>query len=107
MSLRGKTKRCIVVNQLVAQAFLPPVAGAKIVRHIDGGRSNNHVNNLEWVVRKVRMPKGRGGKLDLAKVAKIKVSIAQGVSLTELANRYQVDLSMISRIKSNKAWKDN
>lgn len=106
-SLRGKTKRSIVVHQLVAQAFLPLVADAKIIRHIDGDRTNNHVNNLKWVVRKARMPKGRGRKLDLAKVAQIKASIAQGVSLTEIAACYQVSLSIISRIKSNKAWKDS
>ena len=63
--LRGLTKRCIVVNQLVAQTFLPPITGTTIVRHIDGDRSNNHVSNLEWVIRKVRLPKGRGRKLDL------------------------------------------
>lgn len=107
VSMRGLTKRDIVVNQLVAQAFLPPMTGARSVRHIDGDRANNHVSNLEWIVRKVRLPKGRGRKLDPAKVACIRASIAQGVSLTELADRYQVHLSMISRIKSNKAWKEN
>jgi NUMOD4 motif len=111
VSLRGLTKRDIVVNQLVAQTFLPHVTGARSVRHIDGDRSNNHVSNLEWIVRKGRwpkgrLPKGRGRKLDPDKVACIRASIAKGVSLTELSNLYQVHLSMISRIKSNKAWKD-
>jgi NUMOD4 motif/HNH endonuclease len=107
VSLRGKTKRGIVVHQLVAQAFLPPIAGAKIVRHLDGDRTNNHVNNLEWVVRKGRPLKGRGHKLNPTKVVEIRLAIAQGVSLTEIAHQYQVSLSIISRIKSNKIWKDN
>jgi hypothetical protein len=107
VSLRGLTKRYIVVNQLVAQTFLPPIAGSRKSRHIDGDRTNNHVNNLEWVVYKRRQPKGRGRKLNRAKVAEIRASIDKGMSLTQIADCYQVDISMISRIKSNKAWKDN
>lgn len=107
LSLRGLTKRGIVVNQLVAQTFLPPIAGSRTVRHIDGDRTNNHVNNLEWIVRKRGQLKERGRKLNCAKVAEIRASIQKGMSLTQIADCYQVDLSMISRIKNNKAWKDN
>jgi hypothetical protein len=107
VSMRGLTKRSIVVNQLVAQTFLPSIAGCRKSRHIDGDRTNNHVNNLEWVVYKRRQPKGRGRKLNRAKVAEIRALIDKGMNLTQIADSYQVDISMISRIKSNKAWKDN
>ncbi|CAK0865450.1 unnamed protein product [Prorocentrum cordatum] len=42
--------RCVGVHRLVARAFLgpPPFQGA-LVNHVDSDRSNNHVNNLEYV----------------------------------------------------------
>lgn len=36
------------VHVLVAQHFIPKVAGKPYVNHIDGDGFNNHVDNLEW-----------------------------------------------------------
>jgi len=43
--LRGKTFK---VHRLVAQAFLPNPDKLPYVIHLDGDRTNNHVNNLQW-----------------------------------------------------------
>ena len=46
--INKKGKR-ISVHQLVAKSFVPNPMGYSIVNHINGDRSDNHVNNLEWV----------------------------------------------------------
>lgn len=42
----------IHVHKLVAEAFLSPIKGKTCVNHIDGNKTNNHVDNLEWVTNK-------------------------------------------------------
>lgn len=43
----GKKKK-ISVHRLIAKAFIPYENERQQVNHIDGNKTNNHVNNLEW-----------------------------------------------------------
>lgn len=39
------------VHRLIAEAFCPRPAGATVVNHLDGDRSNNAATNLEWTTK--------------------------------------------------------
>lgn len=45
---KNKKKKTLRVHRLVAKSFIPNPKNLKIINHIDGNRSNNSVNNLEW-----------------------------------------------------------
>lgn len=43
----GKSKD-FLIHRLVAEAFIPKIAGKDFVNHKDGNPKNNQVSNLEW-----------------------------------------------------------
>ena len=48
----GKRKESLKVHRVVAQTFLKNPNEYKEINHIDGVKSNNYIENLEWCNRK-------------------------------------------------------
>ena len=104
------------VHRLVAAAFIGPANGLQ-VNHKDGDRHNNAVSNLEYCTGSENMrhafaiglQDNRGerhsqSKLTEADVLRIRELIRLGLMQTEIARGYGVNQSVISKIKSGKAW---
>jgi len=47
--VNNNNKKSFLVHRLVAEHFIAKIEGKDKVNHKDGVRTNNHMNNLEWV----------------------------------------------------------
>lgn len=111
--VRGKCKK---QHRLIAEAFIPKVDGKNFVNHKNGIKSDNRIENLEWVtisenikhayrLELIPPKKGMGHpgrKLDEHQVRTI---FHSSMSLNDLAAKYKVNTSCIAAIKKRKIWK--
>ena len=118
VQLRSENKpKHVAVHRLVAGAFVPSRRGAPYVNHIDGDRTNNCAENLEWVTQSENQihayatglqglgAKHGRSKLTEGQVEEIIARHAAGETQTALAREYPVNQSMISKIVRGEFWK--
>lgn len=113
-------KTDFLIHRLVAECYIPNPDNLPQVNHIDGNKANNHYSNLEWCTSGENIkhshllgltrPK-RGEKCNFAKLTKediieIKKLYENGdLYQREIAEKFNVQQSAISRIINNKRWK--
>ena len=116
----GEKQRRVLIHRLVAESFLDKPSWATEVNHIDGDKSNNNVENLEWSTRRKNIRhafnsglmkglRGEGNsssKLSLKQVKEIKELLKKpylGINI-DLGKKYGVVPEAISAIRHGKNW---
>lgn len=115
----GKNRRTFL-HRLIAQTFIPNPENKSQVNHIDGIKTNNSINNLEWctskenvihaVKTKLRIANYGSAhgisKLTEANILEIRAKyIPRQYTLLSLANEYNVSFQTISEIVNRQTWK--
>ena len=110
----------VYVHRLVAEAFIPNPENKAQVNHIDGCKTNNCVENLEWTTRSENMthsvrvlgnkpPCKRGalnGKalLTQEQADEIRLKLSLGATGRSLVKEYNVSDTVISSLKRGKTY---
>lgn len=117
LSCYGITKT-VDVHRLVAETFILNIDSKREVNHIDGIKTHNDVDNLEWVhswentrhktnvlKKNIKGETNVNAKLNNSKVKRIKMLLKSGkYTQREIARMFGVHFATISLIKLNKLW---
>lgn len=116
LSVFGK-QTCYAVHRLVATIFIPNPLDLPEVNHIDGDKTNNTIENLEWVSPKDNkkhamevLGHGYGethsqATISTQQVIEICTMIQDKLRTIDIAEKVGVDLDKIRSIKKGRAWK--
>jgi hypothetical protein len=115
---KNKKSKQIKIHRLVAQAFILNFENKSQINHKDGNKTNNIVENLEWVTPKENMQhadvvldvnfRGRNNgqaKLIEEQIYEIRNLLKMKLSQRKIAGRYNVAYSTIGRIFRNENWR--
>lgn len=109
----------ILIHRIVAIYFVDNHLEKPEVNHIDGVKSNNKFDNLEWCTRRENQihaiknklqpvskgsQRGRSAKLNESLVSEIKERLRKGEKYNEIHSQYKVSPATIYDIYKNKTW---
>lgn len=114
----GKPKT-VKLHRLVGENFVDNPHNYAEINHIDGDKSNNHVNNLEWCSRgynlqhawdlelRVRPNGGLNGRATISEETAIGIceDIIGKHKTCDIARKYGVKWHIVDSIRRGKTWK--
>lgn len=115
----NKGRKCFKVHRLLMETFNPIENSKKLqVNHIDGNKTNNHIDNLEWCTRnenlrhafKIGLERNDGErnpshKLKEKDVIDICERLKNKETLEAIAKDYYVTKGCIAHIKQKRTWR--
>ncbi|HDX9500157.1 TPA: HNH endonuclease [Bacillus thuringiensis] len=117
---KGKQKM-YKVHRLVALAFIPNPENKNIINHINGDKTNNFVENLEWTTQKENIRHAFDAGLSKQGNIHYKAKLTEDdvrwirehyvprhpeFGVTAIAKKFSMNKATISAIINNKIWKD-
>lgn len=98
-----------VIHRLVALAFLEPVEGATQVNHKDGCKTNNSLDNLEFVTPSENAlhalyTLGKSKKITCEQARAIKAEKTKGTARKIVAAEHGISIHMVTAIWMGKSW---
>jgi len=114
-------QKALYLHRLLAIAFIPNPLNLPEVNHINGDKTDNRLENLEWCTRlentqhaeRLGLKNHKSGeengnaKLTGLQVSEIRMLINDGVRKTEISERYRISLTHVYFIHHNKSWQTN
>jgi hypothetical protein len=92
------------IHRLVAEAYVKNVNNYKIVNHINGIKSDNRMENLEWVTASQNVKHAFHTGLKKPSVTRIVLDTATGIfyeSVTEAAKYYNINMKTLHGYLTN------
>lgn len=113
----NKFKKTFKIHRLVAMAFIPNPENKPCVNHINGIKTDNRVENLEWCTYSENtkhafdtglMKMTKGNDCSWSKVSEQQVLEIRNnkgiVSYSKMSEKYEISIATISNIINRKTW---
>lgn len=97
------------IHSMVAEAFIGARPKGYHVNHKDGNKTNNKIDNLEYVtpsgnVRHSLIVLENAQKLTPDKVREIRAAVKEGVLRKEIAHKFDISIHMVNAVWRKVSW---